>query len=222
MNILYSAIYLFITFLLTVFVYHFFKREGMYIWICLSIIISNIQSVKIIDVFGLSVVLGNIAYSNVFLATDILNEFEGKKVANKSVLFGFLSIIVFTLLMAFSLLFEPSDIDIAQKSLEQIFLVIPRLCLASLCAYLVSQYMDVYIYEKLKKKYNKLWLSNNLSTIVSQLVDTIVFIIVGYYGSANINDLITMGITMYILKIIIALLDTGFIYLSKSMKKEVI
>lgn len=70
MNILLSIIYLIITFLITVFVYKLFGKEGTYIWICVSIIIANIQSLKMVEIFGLTTTLGNVAYSNVFLATD--------------------------------------------------------------------------------------------------------------------------------------------------------
>lgn len=220
MNFLYAFIYLIITFSITVVCYKFFKKEGLFVWICVSILLSNIQSVKLIDVFGFTTVLGNIAYSNVFLATDILNEFEGKKEANKSVFFGFMSMILFTALMSLALVFIPNQFDVSQESLKNIFTVVPRITLASLSAFCVSQFFDVFIYQKLKKKYNKLWLSNNGSTLISQILDTIIFCVVGYVGSIPFTEVLVMAATMYVLKIIIAFSDTGFIYLTKLWIKK--
>ncbi len=220
MNILYRIIYLIFTFTTTVIVYKFSGKEGTYIWIAVSVILSNIQSVKMVDIFGYTTVLGNIAYSNVFLATDILNEFDGKKSADKSVLYGFLSMAIFTLLMSFSLLFIPNSFDTSQESLTNIFTVVPRICIASLIAFLCSQFFDVFIYQKLKQRYNKLWLSNNGSTILSQLIDTIIFIVIGYLGTMPLSELAIMALTMYVLKVIIALCDTVFIYIVKKIKKR--
>ena len=218
MNLLYAAIYLIITFSITLLVYKFFGKEGLYIWISISIVISNIQSAKLIEIFGMTTVLGNIAYSNIYLATDILNEKYGEKSANKSVLYGFLSMIIFTLLMLFSLCFIPSDYDVSQQSLVTIFKIIPRICIASLVAFLASQFLDVFLYNKIKKKFNKLWISNNGGTIISQLVDTIIFVVIGYAGTLPFNELLTLGLTMYLLKVIIAICDTGFLYISKKIK----
>ncbi len=217
MNILFAVLYLVVTFTITLLAYKFFGKIGLYIWICISIIISNIQSVKLIDIFGLTTVLGNVAYSNIYLATDILNEKYGSKSANKSVLFGFCSMVLFSALMLLALLFIPNVYDTSQESLHNIFMIVPRITAASLAAYLASQFLDVYIFSKLKQKYNKLWLSNNIGTIVSQIVDTIIFVTIAYIGTMPIKELfITMG-TIYALKVIIALADTGFIYISKKI-----
>lgn len=217
-NILWSFLYLLITFGITLLTYRYFGRVGLFIWICLSIVVTNIQSVKIIEVFGLTTALGNIAYSNIYLATDIISEKYGKKSANTSVLFGFLTMLVFTMLMSLSLLFKPGEFDVSQSSLIKIFTVVPRITLASVLAYVCSQFLDIFIYDKLKKKYNKLWISNNVGTITSQIVDTIIFVIIAYVGTMPFKEIIIMMLTMYLLKVIIALLDTGYIYIAKKIK----
>lgn len=218
MNIVLAAIYLLITFSITLLAYKLFGKEGLYIWICLSIVISNIQSVKLIEVFGMTTVLGNIAYSNIYLATDILTEQYGKTIANKSILYGFLAMFIFTLLMLFSLSYEPSIFDVSQDSYVLVFKIIPRISIASLMAFLISQYLDIFLFVKIKNRYNKLWLSNNGGTIISQLVDTMVFILIGYYGTVPFNVLLSMALTMYVLKVIIAASDTGFLYIAKKIK----
>lgn len=219
-NVMWSFLYLMVTFTITLVTFKYFGKVGLFIWICISIIITNIQSVKIIEVFGLTTALGNIAYSNIYLATDIISEKYGKESSNKSVLFGFLTMIVFTVLMSMALMFKPGYYDSSQSSLKNIFTVVPRITVASLLAYLSSQFLDVYIYDKLKRKYNKLWLSNNVGTIVSQIVDTIIFVLVAYLGTMPFKEIIIMMVTMYLLKVLIALCDTVFIYIAKKIKPK--
>jgi uncharacterized integral membrane protein (TIGR00697 family) len=218
MNIVLAAVYLFVTFTITLLAYKYFGKEGLYIWICISIILSNIQSVKLIEFLGVTTVLGNVAYSNIYLATDILTEQYGRKTANKSVLYGFITMFLFTILMLFSLYYKPSVFDTSQESFVAIFSIIPRISIASLCAYLTSQYLDIFLFLKIKKRFNKLWLSNNGGTIISQLLDTVVFVIIGYFATVPFSELLSIGLTMYILKVIIAICDTGFIYIAKKIK----
>ena len=219
-NVLWAILYLIITFSITIVVYKIGGKEGLFIWICISIILTNIQSVKYINIFGLTTCMGNIAYSNIFLATDILNEFEGKKEANKSVVYGLFAMITFTTLMSLSLLFEPNSFDTAQDSLINIFTIVPRITIASITAFLVSQFLDVYIFAKLKQRYNKLWLSNNISTILSQILDTMIFAIIAFVGTMPFEELMIMAGTMYLIKLIIAIIDTGFIYTTKYLKNK--
>ena len=77
MNVLVALVYLLLTFILTTLCYKFYGKNGLYIWICVNIIISNIQTVKIAEFMGLTTSLGNISYASIFLATDIINEKYG-------------------------------------------------------------------------------------------------------------------------------------------------
>ena len=83
-------------------------------------------------------------------------------------------------------------------------------------AYVVSQNLDVKIFMFLKRKYPKhLWLRNNAGTMISQFVDTIIFITIAFYGTNSLEVLISLIIGQYIVKWIIALSDTPFLYLIK-------
>ena len=220
MNILWASVYLVITFGITLASYKFFGRIGLLVWICISIILANVQSVKIIEIFGLTTTLGNIAYSNIYLATDILSEKYGKKSANFSVLLGFMAMFAFSGLMALALAFVPGRYDTSQASLTRIFSIVPRITLASLVAYVCSQFLDVFIYDKLKRKFHKMWLSNNGGTLLSQIVDTIIFVTVAYAGTVPFTQLLIMMGTMYLLKVMIALLDTGFLYIANKIEPK--
>lgn len=84
--------------------------------------------------------------------------------------------------------------------------------LASLGAFSVSQFLDVFLFHKLKESCNgkKKWLRNNLSTMTSQLVDTLIFITIAFYGV--VDNLPAMVLGQYVIKLLLALGDTPFFY----------
>ena len=205
------------------FAYRFFGKTGLLIWIPLASVIANIQVIKTVELFGITATLGNIVYATSFLATDILNENYGKKEAGKAVYIGFFSLILLTVMMNLALLFEPHSSDFAHDSLSIIFSIMPRITLGSLSAYALSQLHDVWAYNFWKqrnpeKKY--LWLRNNLSTMVSQLIDSLVFSFIAFWGLFPKEVFIEILITTYIFKWIVAALDTPFIYLAKNWKER--
>lgn len=209
---------LLISFIFVLCNYKYLGKTGLLLWISIATIISNIQTVKLIDLFGIETSLGTILYGSTFLATDILNLKYGSKVAKKSILIGFIAMILVAIFMSISLIYIPSANDFSQKSLTTIFTINIRITIASVLAFVVSQFMDTIIFEKLQNKYNKLWLSNNGSTILCQMVDTIIFTTITYCGLLSVNSIIEIMLSMYVFKVIIALIDTPFIYFARSIK----
>lgn len=231
MNIFLWVLFALLNFALIVGIYQLFGKTGLFAWIAMGTILANIQVTKSIDFdLGFIVIaatLGNIMYGTLFLVTDALGEKYGEKEARKAVYIGFFSLIATVLVMQVALLFEPNDFDFAQGSLETIFGFLPRLALGSLLAYAVSQMFDVYFFQKIKKategKY--LWLRNNGSTIVSQLIDSIIFVPIAFapitlLGAEGLPWFIVWEIfwTTYLIKVAVAALDTPFVYLIKRIK----
>lgn len=203
--------------------YKFFKKTGLYIWIAMAAIIANIQVIKSIEVFSYVTTLGNIIYGTSYLATDILNEKYGRKEAQKGVYIGIFTLITVTIIMQICLLFTPLSGDpIATQNsdaLNVIFGFLPRVAFASVLAYSISQIHDVWAFDKWKKKAPKhLWIRNNLSTLTSQFLDNIIFTFVAFYGVFEFNIMVEIFITTYVMKFIVAALDTPFIYYAKSME----
>ena len=201
-----------------------FSFAGLYVYSALAVIIGNIQVLKTVDFFYSPepVALGTVLFASTFLCTDILSEHFGKDKAQKNVLIGFVSFLFITIVMLITIGFNPSANDRAQDSLVNIFAPMSRFFIASMIAYLTSQYFDVWIYSNIKKlTMNRfLWLRNNLSTILSSLIDNIVFSILAWI-ILNPNPETFYNVIMiyifgtYILRIFIALIDTPFMYLSK-------
>ncbi|HZG73985.1 MAG TPA: queuosine precursor transporter [Chondromyces sp.] len=218
----FGLLFIIINFTIFLAMYRIFGRTGLFVWVGVSTILANLQVVKTIEVFGLTATLGNTMYGTAFLATDILNERYGKDDAKKAVWLGFFTLLMMTVIMQLVLLFEPHETDFAQGSLESIFGLLPRIALGSLAAYLVSQFADVYIFSYLKKKFPKdhqFWIRNNGSTMISQLLDTFVFTSIAFLGAFPTEVWFEIFITTYLLKWIIALLDTPFGYIAKKFPK---
>ncbi|MGE4298838.1 MAG: queuosine precursor transporter [Desulfovibrionaceae bacterium] len=199
--------------------FRFFGKTGLYAIIVFNLILCNIQVLKTVELFGFVTTLGNILYASIFLATDLLGEFYGKKSARKGVLLGFITLLLAVAYMQIAIRFAPAPGDFAQPLFEGIFGLLPRLAAASLAAYLLSQMHDVWAYEFWKKKTEgrHLWLRNNASTVVSQAIDTVVFCSIAFIGVFPAGVWFEITCTTYLFKLVVALADTPFIYLAKRL-----
>ena len=132
-----------------------FGIVGLYVYSALAVIGGNIQVLKQVDFFYSPepVALGTVLFASTFLCTDILSEHFGREKANKNVLIGFVSFLFMTIIMLITIGFNPSTDDWAQESLSNIFTPLSRFFIASMIAYLLSQYFDVWIYN-LDKPFN--------------------------------------------------------------------
>ena len=198
-----------------------FGYIGIFIYSALAVIAGNIQVLKTVDFFYSPepVALGTILFASTFLCTDILSEYYGKEKARMNILIGFSAFLFMTLLMVITIGFQPSDADWVQESLSNVFTPMTRFFIASMIAYLISQYFDVWFFNYLKQALSdkSLWLRNNLSTITSSLVDNTVFSIFAWIllnpEPVSVYNVIMIYILgTYFLRIFIALLDTPFVY----------
>lgn len=221
---------LLVTFGIQLAAYRLFGKTGLYVWTAVAVILANIQVMKTIGMFGLMTALGNIIYSSTFLTTDIISENYSKKEARKAVWIGFFVLISVTVVMQITLFFEPHSSDTMSPALAQVFGILPRIAIASIVAYLISQNVDVVFYNFLKKKTKHIWIRNNLSTMVSQFIDNVIFTWIAFVGLFGLfgwslvfswDVVFSIFIVSYIMKWIVAICDTPFIYLAKKMKKNV-
>jgi uncharacterized integral membrane protein (TIGR00697 family) len=206
---------------LTVLLFHFFGKRGLLAAIVLSILLSNLQGPKLTIILGMQTSLGVIFYSSIFFATDLLSERYGRAEANRAVLIGFSVSVIIVLMLSLGMLFQPSDRPASaefSRDVHDAFGTIlnftPRFVFGSLFAYLVSQSFDVWFFHKIKEKTEgrHLWLRNNLSTMASQTIDTMLYSFVVWWGVVDLATAIQLGIVKYGFKLAIAAFDTPFIY----------
>lgn len=200
-----------------------FGKIGVFVWIGIASIIANIEVSKTIELFGIDgISLGNVTFASVFLATDILNECYGYKESKKGAFIGLFSVIVYLCLIQIDLLFVPSSMDIADSSMQSLFSLSPRISLASVVLFFISQLVDVWVFEKIKEKTKgkHLWLRNNISTIVSNCFENFIFYIIAFLGIYTWKECLMFGLTASAIEIIVGLLDTPFVYLARKWRRK--
>lgn len=219
---------LIVTFSTVLIVFRIFRQQGLYLWTIIATIAANIEVLIVVNAFGMEMTLGNILFASTFLVTDILSECYGKKEAQKAVYLGIATSVIFILISQSWLLYTPNDSDFAMPSIKAIFSNTPRLMLVSILTYVVVQLLDVWLYHKWWawtdnkfQTHNKfLWLRNNGSTLISQLMNTILFTFGAFYGTHSIGTLISIALSSYIIFIVTSLCDTPFIYLARHIHER--
>lgn len=186
----------------------------------MSLLIANVVAGKVVDLFGFIVPAAVVAYGITFLCTDVINEIWGKEEAQKTVKLGLKIQLASTALILLAIWLPPAvfaiDFNAAFKTVLNQNV---RVVFASLTAYTISQAHDVISFNfwRNKTKGKHKWLRNNASTLVSQIIDTAIFITIAFWGM--VPNLLWMIISQYVVKAIIALLDTPFFYLLTRNKK---
>lgn len=193
-------------------------REWLFVTPVFLIILANVFAPQLCLVFGVTTSLALPLYAAIFLATDIISEHWGKREARKVVWMGLFAMAV---LVLFSQLIIRVDVlsfsQPLNAALKTIFAFTPRIALGSAIAYIISQNYDVWIFHFLKQRFRgkHIWLRNNISTITSQLLDSSIFILIAFYGL--VPGFIELILGVWLLKILVALIDTPFIYLSYAL-----
>ena len=170
---------------LAILLYRFFGKHGLYTAVILGIVLGNLQGGKVseLEFFGYSFTasMGAILYSGIYFATDVLNEKFGKEEARRAVMLGFVANVAVMITLVISVQFRPSDIAGSALEVHNAISTLagysPIFVIGSLTAYLISQTFDVWLFHKIRSYTgeSKLWLRNNLSTITSQLLDTMIY-----------------------------------------------
>jgi len=216
----FESIAIYLAFVLII--YRLFGKNGLYVFTAFATIMANVQVCKSIDLFGFSATGGNELYAASFLVTDILSERYGKKSAQKAVYIGLCVTLLWLTGTQLTVLFTPNESDMVNDGMKQLFALAPRVCIASFVAYAISQTVDVTLYHKIWDKSGNtrkfLWLRNNGSTLTSQLVDSVVFTTIAFIGQYPTDVFISIVVTTYLLKAIVALLDTPFMYAARKVK----
>ena len=190
-------------------------------------LLANIVGIKIVNIGPLSASVGIWLFPLSFLITDILAEVKGKKFVGNLIWSTVIALIFSYIFINLSIQAAPADrFAETNPAFIKIFSNSARIFGASIIAFILSQFHDIWAFEFWKKKTNgkMLWLRNNLSTIVSQFIDTVVFMFLAFYqvtpkfDAAFVWELI---IPYYIFRILMAFVDTPFVYAGvKWLKKK--
>ena len=200
--------------------YRYFGKKGLLAFNVLATLLANIEVLILVRAFGVEMTLGNVLFASTFLITDILSENHSRKDANKAVIISTLCSVIFIVISQSWLLYTPSVNDWASGAFRTIFSSTPRIVCASLAVYLLSQLTDVWLYHKwwewCKKHFGDekkgLWIRNNGSTMISQLINTFLYTFLAFYSTYSISTLVSIFTSSYLIYIVTSLLDTPFVY----------
>lgn len=176
-----------------------------------ALIAANVVSGKIVTLGGLFVPAGVLAYSITFAMTDVLCEVWGRNATQVVVRTGFAVQLLVWVLIALAIRVPAAPFWPHQEAYASVLGSTNRIIAASLIAYLISQSFDVWVFNRIKRASGgrHLWLRNNASTVLSQTLDTVVFITLAFGGQMDLMPLIGGQL---VVKWIIALLDTPVVY----------
>jgi len=182
-----------------------------------SLIAANLIGLKIADFGIFQASVGILLFPILFLVTDIIEEVHGKKKAQEFVFIGFITLILVLIITVIAVVLPFAERSLVKEEYTTIFSTTIRIFIASITAFLVAQLHDVWAFNfwKQKTKGKYLWLRNNLSTIVSQFLDTTLFMFIAFYNISpefNIEYVFTLIIPYWLVKVLFALFDTPFCY----------
>jgi len=225
MNELLLVLSLLVSFGATILFLKLFGKSGLFAWIGISAIFANIEVTIIVHAFGMDQTLGNTLFASSFLATDILSEIYGKKDADKGVKVGIITTIFFIIMSFMWTHYTPAESDWAMESVKALFSSTPRILLASLFGYAISEAFDVWLYHKwwelTEKKTGShtkmLWFRNNFSTLISQLINIVIFNFGAFLGVYEMKELIAITAACYVIYVVTSLLDTPFVYIARKI-----
>ena len=158
---------------------------------------------------------GSFAHGFTFPCTDAVAEVWGAKRARMMVYLGISVYIIATVLIYIATLLPPADGWPHNEAYVSLFAAAPRIVLGSVIATVFAQLWDIYAFEWVKRRTGPklLWLRNNVSTLGSQLFDTIIFYTTAFYGIIPNEVLWKVILGSYVLKILVAVIDTPVVYL---------
>jgi queuosine precursor transporter len=198
----------------------FFGERALIALVAIQAILANLFVIKQITLFGFTVTCSDVFIIGSAYCINLLNEYFGKKSAKMAVNISFVACVFYLIMTKIHLLYIPSNFDQFHASYENILQFTPRIIFASILAYFVSGYFDVYFYNFLKKVFRKedLLKKMGFSLIISQFIDTIIFGFIALYGI--VNSIIDVMMVSFCIKMCTITLSAPFISLSKKIAPE--
>ena len=189
-----------------------------------SLFAANTLGLKIMPfILGLHVSVAVFSFPFVFLTTDVIGEVYGKRMAKFFVLAGFIATALFVLysFLSLTLPWDPAG-EWVHPAYNTVFGISLRIAIASLVAFVVAEYQDVISFFFFRKWFGetKFWLSSNLSNLWSQLLDTILFMVIAFLGVYPTPVLIRIIITWWLFKVAMGFVYTPLSYIGLKLLRD--
>lgn len=207
------------------------KKEIIFVTLCgifiTNAIVAELVSCKEVNIGLFPIIAGIVPWPFVFLLTDVMNEYFGKKVVHRLswITAGMIGFCFFVVWLVVQLPFSTTSYA-EEKEFNKIFGGSLPVMIGSIAAFIVSQYIDVKAFWFMRKLTGNrfIWLRSTGSTIISQLVDSYLVLFIGFFipGKKTLNQVMYLGITGYATKIVIAICLIPLIYLLHYLIKRIL
>lgn len=205
------------------------ERDHKKIIICLTLYLTSLFAANTLGIklmpflFGTHLSVAVFSFPIVFVMTDVIGEVYGKKMAKNFVLAGIVSIVLF---LFYSLLsrIAPWSADSlwVKEGYNQIFSLSARFAIASVAAFAIAEYQDVFSFfffkQNLGGKY--FWLRSNLSNIWSQFLDTVIFMSIAFAGVYPWGTIVAIIIPWWLYKVAMGIFYTPISYLGVHLLRK--
>lgn len=200
---------------------HFAAITGIFVAVLL---ISNIASTKIVDLFGIFVFDGGtLLFPLSYIFGDVLTEVYGYKKARTVIWTGFFSAFLMSLVFFVVGALPAAGGWVNQAAYDLILGVVPRIVFASLIAYFAGEFSNSFVLAKMKiwSKGKNLWMRTIGSTLVGEGVDTLLFTFIAFFGVLPTEVFLALVISNYVFKVGVEILFTPITYkVVNFLKKE--
>lgn len=191
----------------------------------LCILTSNLMGAKTFSIltiggYTLNSSVAIFLFPLIFTINDIITEVFGREKTKSIIRSGLVMIVFLVLFQVLATALEPSGrFSGTESAYDSIFGVSIRFSIASLIAFISSEFLDVYVFATMRQKFGsgKLWLRTNVSNFISQFVDTIVFMVLAFYAldkgiGPNLSFITSLLIPYWLLKCLMSVIETPIAY----------
>lgn len=186
------------------------------------LLISNVVASKILMLGPLAIDGGGLLFPLTYIFGDILTEVYGFKKTRKAIWLGLSANVLMAAVFMIVGAMPPAADWPNQDAYMAILGLTPRIVLASVTAYFIGEFINSFILAKLKivTRGKLLWTRTISSTLVGQAFDTLIFMVIAFYGVLPWDLFVAVGISGYLLKVALEVLFTPFTYLIVNFLKK--
>ncbi len=189
----------------------------------MALVSAELLGAKVTTIAGISASVGIFALPITFTINDIVSEVYGKERASSFVKSGFMMLVLLFIFTVVCTMLPPAQRFVSTNpAYTKVFAQSARIIGASLAAFYVSEMFDVHIYRRIRQRLGKknLWFRNNVSNFVSQLFDTVLFMMLAFYTPGHFMFIASLIWPYWLLKCAFSVAETPFTYLGVSWLRK--
>lgn len=202
------------------------KKENLFTLMIMiyttCLLVSNVTAFKVVSFFHVTLTAATLVFPITYILGDVFSEIYGFKRTKQIILSGFLCNALMVMVFYLAILMPYPDYFKYQNEFELVLGNTPRILIASLTAYLIGGLSNSYVltFIKEKTKIKPLWFRLSISTIIGELLDSILFVTIGFIGKISLDNIIIMIISQAGIKIILEFIMIPIVYKVVSFVKK--